>query len=184
MQRQAAPHIMKSVAENKKKQNISEYIIYMYQMEDLIRSYQFNLEDIRQYVISHYPISDEEKIEVGFWFDDLIDRMTVQNIQEKGHLQEIQEEVDALAKIHWELLKTDKEYFNIYQKAKPHVIDFVMAAEGHDLGHEVQICLNGIYGLLLCRLTGKKVTNELQQSAEAFGSVLGYLSLVYKVRED
>ena len=39
---------MKSVAENKKKQNISEYIIYMYQMEDLVRSYHFNLEEIEQ----------------------------------------------------------------------------------------------------------------------------------------
>lgn len=171
---------MKSVAENKKKQNISEYIIYMYQMEDLIRSYQFNLNDIRQYVISHYPISEEEKTDVTLWFDDLIDRMTVENIQEKGHLKEVQEEADALAKTHWDLLKTDREYFDIYQKAKPHVIDFVIAAEGQDLGHEVQICLNGIYGLLLCRLTGKKVPDELQRSAEAFGSVLGYLSVVYR----
>ena len=171
---------MKSVAENKKKQNISEYIIYMYQMEDLIRSYQFNLNDIRQYVISHYPISEEEKTEVSFWFDDLIDQMTAENIQEKGHLKEVQAEVDTLAKIHWDLLKTDREYFNIYQEAKPYVIDFVMAAEGMDLGHEVQICLNGIYGLLLCRLTGKKVPEDLQRSAEAFGSVLSYLSLVYK----
>lgn len=171
---------MKSVAENKKKQNISEYIIYMYQMEDLIRSYQFNLNDIRQYVISHYPISEEEKTDVTLWFDDLIDRMTAENIQEKGHLKEVQEEADALAKTHWDLLKTDREYFDIYQKAKPHVIDFVIAAEGQDLGHEVQICLNGIYGLLLCRLTGKKVPDELQRSAEAFGSVLGYLSVVYR----
>jgi hypothetical protein len=171
---------MKSVAENKKKQNISEYIIYMYQMEDLIRSYQFNLNDIRQYVISHYPISEEEKTDVTLWFDGLISRMTSEGIQEKGHLAEVQQEVDALAKIHWDLLKTDRDYFDIYQKAKPHVIDFVMAAEGQDLGHEVQICLNGIYGLLLCRLTGKKVPDELQQSAEAFGSVLSYLSLVYK----
>src|SRR5690606_23286962 len=130
-------------------------------------------------VISHYPISEEEKTEVAFWFDDLIDLMKAENIQEKRHLKEVQAEVDDLAKIHWDLLQTDREYFNIYQKAKPYVIDFVMAAEGMDLGHEVQICLNGIYGLLLCRLTGKKVTNELQQAAEAFGSVLSYLGTVY-----
>lgn len=171
---------MKSVAENKKKHNISEYIIYMYQMEDLIRSYQFNLNDIRQYVISHYPIPEEEKTEVAFWFDSLIEQMTAENIQEKGHLVEVQQEVDALAKIHWDLLKTDRDYFDIYKKAKPYVIDFVMAAEGHDLGHEIQICLNGIYGLLLCRLTGRKVPDDLQHSAEAFGSVLGYLSAVYR----
>jgi len=174
---------MKSVAENKKKHNIGEYIIYMYQMEDLIKSYNYNIEDIRQYVVSHYPIPEEEKTAVAIWFDFLINRMKTEGIENKGHLSDVQREVDTLAKIHWELLKTDKDYFEIYQKAKPHIIDFVLSAEGQDLGHEIQICLNGIYGLLLCRLTGKKVPEELQQSAEAFGSVLSYLSLVYKERE-
>src|SRR5690606_21464444 len=98
---------MKSVAENKKKHNIGEYIIYMYQMEDLIRSYNFHMDEIRQYVISNYPISEEEKTEVTLWFDALISQMKTEGIQDRGHLSEVQNEVDVLAKIHWELLKTD-----------------------------------------------------------------------------
>ncbi|HLT07934.1 MAG TPA: DUF4924 family protein [Cyclobacteriaceae bacterium] len=171
---------MKSIAEKKKQQNISEYIIYMYQMEDLIRSYAFNIADIRQYVIAHYPITEEEKKDVSHWFEALIAQMQLERIEDSGHLSEVQGEVDSLARIHWSLLKSDADYFEVYQKAKPFVIDFVMAAEGRELGHEIQICLNGIYGLLLCRLTGKKVSEELQQSAEAFGTVLSYLSAVYR----
>ncbi|MDX5479843.1 MAG: DUF4924 family protein, partial [Cyclobacteriaceae bacterium] len=34
---------MKAIADKKKEQNIGEYIIYMYQMEDLLRAFQFNL---------------------------------------------------------------------------------------------------------------------------------------------
>lgn len=175
---------MKSVAENKKKHNIGEYIIYMYQMEDLIRSYDFNLDEIRQYVISHYPITDEEKTGVTGWFDSLIKQMKREGIVAKGHLAAVQREVDVLAKNHWELLKTDKDYFEIYRLAKTHVLDFISSAEGQDPGHEIQICLNGIYGLLLCRLTGKRVPDDLQKSAEAFGAVLSYLSVDYKERED
>ncbi|MEX2591568.1 MAG: DUF4924 family protein [Anditalea sp.] len=174
---------MKSVAEKKKKQNIGEYIIYMYQMEDLIRSYNFSLDEIRQYVISHYPIPEKEKIELAFWFESLISQMKAEDIQDKGHLSHIQKEVDVLAKIHWDLLKEDREYFEIYHQVKPHLLDFISAAEGQDLGHEIQICLNGIYGLLLCRLTGQKVTEELQKSAEAFGSVLSYLSVAYQEKD-
>lgn len=174
---------MKSVAESKKKQNIGEYIIYMYQMEDLIRSYHFNLEEIRKYVISHYPISDEEKEEVSVWFESLIEAMKAENIQEKGHLREVQKEVDALSQIHWDLLKEDKEYFQIYHQAKPYILDFISSADGHHLGHEIQICLNGVYGLLLSRLTGKKVTKDLLKAAEAFGSVLGYVTMVYQEKE-
>jgi hypothetical protein len=88
-----------------------------------------------------------------------------------------------LARIHWDLLKEDREYFDIYQQVKPHILDFVSAAQDKNLGHEIQICLNGIYGLLLSRLTGQKVTGELQKSAEAFGSVLSYLSFVYQEKK-
>ncbi len=42
---------MKSVAENKKSQNIAEYLIYMYQMEDLIRSYQGDREEMDRFVV-------------------------------------------------------------------------------------------------------------------------------------
>src|SRR5690606_17406650 len=138
---------MKSVAENKKKHNIGEYIIYMYQMEDLIRSYNFNMDEIRHYLISHYPISEEEKTEVILWFDSLIHQMKSEGIQDRGHLLEVQQEMEVLAKIHWELLKTDKDYFEIYDQAKPHILEFISSAEGQDLGHEIQICLNGVYGL-------------------------------------
>lgn len=175
---------MKSVAENKKKHNIAEYIIYMYQMEDLIRAYQFQLAEIQQYVISHYPITEQEKTEVTLWFDLLISQMKTEKLQDKGHLSEVQNEVNTLAKIHWDLLKTDGTYYELYNQAKPHILDFILSAEGKDLGHEIQICLNGIYGLLLCRLTGKKIPEDLRKSAEAFGDVLSYLSVIYKETAD
>ncbi|WP_200980213.1 DUF4924 family protein [Echinicola sp. 20G] len=170
---------MKQLAEKKREQNIAEYIVYMYQMEDLIRSYQFNMGEIRQYVISHYPVSEEEKEEIAEWFSALVDQMQKENIKEAGHLSTTQKEVSKLANIHWGLLKEDQAYFKIYNEAKPHIIEAIMAAEGQDLGNEIQICLNGIYGLLLCRLTGKKLSPEQEQSAQAFGSVLSYLNLAY-----
>lgn len=174
---------MKSVAENKKSTNIAEYIIYMYQMEDLIRSYQGNAEEIKTYVVSKYPVSDEERNEISAWYLDLLQKMKDQNILEKGHLKELNELVASLAEIHWKLLKTDAGYFETYNKAKPFIIEAVMQAEGQDLGNEIQICLNGIYGLLLCRLLGKKVSDQQLKSAEAFGDVLSFLSYNYRERE-
>lgn len=170
---------MKSVAENKKAQNISEYIIYMYQMEDLIRSYQGNPAEIKQYVVEKYPVSEEEKAEISAWYLSLLDQMNAQQILEKGHLEELNQLVGELAKIHWNLLKKDGTYFEAYSKVKPFILDAVMQAEGKDLGNEIQICLNGIYGLLLCRLLGKKVSDEQLKSAEAYGEVLSYLSRYY-----
>ncbi|MFC3415485.1 DUF4924 family protein [Algoriphagus hitonicola] len=171
---------MKSVAESKKSQNIAEYIIYLYQQEDLIRSFQGNLEEIKQYVVAHFPVSDQEKEVIFHWYRDFRNQMEKEGILKKGHLEETQKLVNELSQIHWQLLKTDKTYFESYQKAKPYILQAVMEAEGKDLGNEIQICLNGVYGLLLCRLLGKTVSDEQMKSAEAFGEVLSLLNLVYQ----
>ncbi|MEB2777285.1 DUF4924 family protein [Algoriphagus sp. D3-2-R+10] len=173
---------MQSVAENKKSNNIAEYIIYMYQMEDLIRSYQGNADEIKTFVVEKYPVSEDAKKEITVWYLKLLAQMKSQDILEKGHLEELNVIVSELAQIHWNLLKTDPTYFEAYGKAKPFILEAVMQAEGQDLGNEIQICLNGVYGLLLCRLLGKKVTDEQLKSADAYGDVLSTLSYHYKVK--
>jgi hypothetical protein len=173
---------MQSVAENKKYNNIAEYIIYMYQMEDLIRSYQSNPDEIKSFVVDKYPVSAEEKTGIADWYLSLLEQMKSQAILEKGHLEELKTVVTQLAQIHWNLLKTDPIYFEAYRKAKPFILDAAMQADGRDLGNEIQICLNGVYGLLLCRLLGRKVPKEQLKSADAYGDILSTLSYHYKVK--
>lgn len=173
---------MQSVAENKKSSNIAEYIIYMYQMEDLLRSYQGNPDEIKTFVVEKYPVSEVDKNVITKWYLTLLDQMKTQDILEKGHLEELNSLVSELAHIHWNQLKTDPKYFEAYGKAKPFILDAVMLADGQDLGNEIQICLNGVYGLLLCRLLGRKVSDEQLKSADAYGDILSTLSYHYKVK--
>lgn len=171
---------MKAVADRKKAEHIGEYLIYMYQMEDLIRSYQGNMEDIFTYVISHYPVSEEEKQEIRNWFEEILRAMQEQRILEKGHLRELHEVVGTLLALHYSLLKTDEGYVQLFHRAKPHLFEAIEASGEEPLGNEIQICLNGVYGLLLNRLLGKHVGERQLQAAEAFGSVLGRLNFSYQ----
>lgn len=170
---------MKAVAERKKSHNLPEYIIYMYQMEDLIRAYGFSMEEMRQYVVVHYPVAEEEKEETLNWFGELAKQMKLEGIEDTGRLKSTQNIVDMLAKLHWELLKTDQEYFVIYQKAKPHVIKLVMEAGDNPPSHEIQVCINAIYGLLLAKLHGREIPEGLTEATESFGDVLSYLNWTY-----
>lgn len=170
---------MKAIAEKKKAKNIGEFIIYMYQMEDLLRAYQFNMKDVKQYVVSHYPISEEEKEETFQWFQELADSMSHEGIKDSGHLKSVQSMVDLLANLHWQLLKTDNTYFNIYQKAKPHIIQMVIEAGEKSPGNEIQICINAIYGLLLAKLRGREIPKDIVAATEIFGDVLSYLNWAY-----
>jgi hypothetical protein len=171
---------MKSIAEKKKSHNIGEYLIYMYQMEDLIRSFQGNMEEIRKYVIAHYPVSEEEKEKITSWFEEILHQMKHEGILEKGHLQELSQLVEQLLKLHYRLLKTEKSYFETYHLSKPYILTSNLETTEENPYNEIQICLNGVYGLLLCRLLGKKVSDEQIKAAQAFGEVLSFLNLVYQ----
>jgi hypothetical protein len=165
---------MQAIAARKKSQNIGEYLVYMYQMEDLIRSYQGNMAEIDQY--------EEEKESIKTWFAGLAASMEQQELMQKGHLQELQELVQQLLTLHYQLLKTDANYMATFHLVKPHLLEAVEAAQTEDLGNEIQICLNGVYGLLLCRLLGKKVSDRQLEAAEAFGDVLSHLNFSYQQR--
>lgn len=43
------------ISKQLKQQNIAEYLIYMWQVEDLIRAYGCNVEQIRQSLVARYP---------------------------------------------------------------------------------------------------------------------------------
>ena len=173
---------MQAIAERKKSQNIGEYLVYMYQMEDLIRSYQGNMEEIGQYVVAHYPVSKEEKDSIKTWFAGLAASMKQQELMQKGHLQELQELVQQLLELHYQLLKTDANYVATFHSAKAHLLEAVKAAQTEEIGNEIQICLNGVYSLLLCRLLGKNVSDRQLEAADAFGNVLSYLNFSYQQR--
>lgn len=174
---------MKIIAEKKKKENIVEYILYMYRMEDLLRAYQFNMEDINQYVLSHSRVSAEERAASSQWFYELANQMKGLGIEKEGHLPFLQRQVDDMANIHWQLIKTDPGYFEVYKKTKPFLLELIMAAGDKDPGHEVQIFLNCLYGLLLSRLNGRKIAPELLEAAAAFGEALGFLAAAYQEKD-
>lgn len=171
-----------SIAENKKKNNISEYIIFMYQTEDLIRVYNFDIEQIKAYVISHFPVEELEKEDLVGWYGDIKDQMIEEGIKEKGHLDSVNRIVRSLSEMSGQLLKSDQAYRQIYDQAKIHINKNIELANGA-IKDPIQICLNGIYGLLLLRMNGKKLDESLKEGVNAFGDVLSYLSYKYKQRK-
>src|SRR5690606_13134775 len=105
-----------SIAEDKKKNNISEYIIFMYQTEDLIRVYNFDMDQIKEYVISHFPVDEKEKEALVVWYKEILDQMTEENILDKGHLDQVDKIVVELAEMSRQLLKSDHAYRQIYDQ--------------------------------------------------------------------
>ena len=55
------------ISQQKRKENIAEYLLYMWQIEDLIRSFDCNIDAIEQKVISQFPA--EQQADERQWFE-------------------------------------------------------------------------------------------------------------------
>ena len=168
------------IAERKRKENISEYIVYMYQTEDLLRAYHFDIEDLRKNIIDHLP--EEDRAPALQWYTDLAAHMQEQGLEKGGHLKETQEWVKKLYNLHEQLLKADQQYRQIYSKTAVHIRNS-MDASGGTVTNPVQAALNGIYGYLLLKLNGKPVDQDIMPAVNAFGDLLSYLSYRWRERE-
>ena len=165
--------------EEKKQQNICEYIIHMYQTEDLLRVYEMDIDKIETHVIHHLPVEAEEKIEFRNWYLSIKEEMEKEDVVYHGHLSRVQAHVDELTMLHHQLLEQDKNYITVYKEAEPFINHHIQLSEGK-IDNPIQVCLNGVYGLLLLRLNGKQVEEDLMKRLDHFGNVLSYLSMKYK----
>lgn len=76
---------MNQIAQQLKEKNIAEYLIYMWQEEDLIRANHCEPEEMEANVIARYP--EEQRPAMREWYTNLITMMGEEGVREKGHLQ-------------------------------------------------------------------------------------------------
>ena len=63
------------IASQKRKENIAEYLLYMWQIEDIIRAYKLDIDTIDDQIVSKYNVPDDNKKEFREWYESLIDMM-------------------------------------------------------------------------------------------------------------
>lgn len=169
------------LAEKKKQENISEYIIYMYQTELLIRNFAFDIGKIRALVVDQ--ISDENlnaagKEELVLWYGEIIASMLKEELGKEGHLDEVQKIVKQLSDQSLDLQVKDKTYFETFNAARPYIRESIQASKGL-VTDPIQACLNGVFGLLIARMNGVEVELKQMEAIEHFGNVLSLLSYHY-----
>ena len=137
------------IAQQLKEKNIAEYLIYMWQVEDLLRANGCDIDRIRQNIILRYP--EEERPALEEWY---------------GNLTEL----------HGELLASTKyPFYNAaYFKALPFIVE-LRQKNGRKEESEVDTCFEALYGVLLLRLQKKEIS---QGTAKAMEAISGFISLL------
>ena len=96
-------------ASARKKENIAEYLLYMWQIEDIIRASRLDIDRIQSEIIDLYSgISDEQRKQLRDWYESLIDMMRAEGVTEKGHLQINKNVIIELTDLHLRLLRSPR----------------------------------------------------------------------------
>lgn len=167
------------IAKSIREKSVVEYLLYMWQMEDLIRAYGCSLTRIRREYIDHFDYTDQQKDEEEDWFGDLIRMMNQEGKREKGHLAINEVLLQDLGDLHVRLLQSTR--FPFYSAEYYRVLPFIveLRQKGDKEIGEVETCLNALYGVMLLRMRQKPISPETAHAIKAITTFLGMLSDYY-----
>jgi len=165
----------------KKNENIAEYILYMWQIEDQIRAFGLDIDIIQANIIGKYDQPVNIKKEIRDWYESLIDMMKQENVTDHGHIQLNKNVVSELTDLHNSLLSSPKEsiYTMTYYKVLPLIVELRAKTGGKEFG-EIETCLNLMYGILVLRLQQKKISDGTYEAAAKISEFLKFLAIKYK----
>lgn len=168
------------IAQQLKDKNIAEYLIYMWQVEDLIRANDCDINKIKENIISQYQIGGEEKKRLIEWYENLITMMNEEGVKEKGHLQINNNVVLWLNELHLGLLRNPKFpfYGTAYFKALPFIVE-LRSKSGKKDETEVETCFEALYGLMLLRLQKKEISADTQKAVKEISNFISLLANYY-----
>jgi hypothetical protein len=168
------------IAQQKQKENIAEYVLYMYQIEDVIRAYNFDFDVLMEnYVKPHIP-NMSFYASYKKWYTDLIQDMQDQGLHKTGHLLELKDIMVEISYLHNTLLtlKDEHKYKGVFERANPLIEEFKEKSNLQDK-NQVEIAFHAMYMKLLMRLQKKEISAETEDAFDSMRVMLAYLSKAY-----
>ena len=167
------------VAKELRKNSIAEYLLYMWQMEDLIRVYGCSLPVIKREYINKFDFTEEQKEEELDWIGNLIRMMNEEGKREYGHLQINEVLLKDVCDLHHRLLQSSKfPFYNAaYYKALPFIVE--LRNKGDKDINEIETCLDALYGIMMLRLQKKAISPETEKAIKEITTLVGLLSDYY-----
>lgn len=173
------------VASKKRKENIAEYLLYMWQIEDLIRANGLDIDKIRTNIIDKFNLDETQRREMTEWYESLIDMMRREGVTEHGHLQMNKNILNQLVQLHQALLKDPAfpEYTAEFYRTLPYIVELRGKAGENQVG-EIETCFTALYGMLMMRLQQKETSEATRNAIAQISRFIALLSKDFHLDEE
>lgn len=168
------------IAQQKLQENVAEYILYMYQIEDVIRAYQLDIDAIMESYVAPQLPDRSFYGQYRDWYELLVREINDQKIQKSGHLLRTKEILVELSYLHNTLLTVtqDDKYKGIYERATEFIEEFREKSNLKEAS-QLEIAFHALYMKLLLKLQKKEISAESEEAFDAMRMMLAYLSRAY-----
>lgn len=168
------------VSRDLRKKNIAEYLLYMWQVEDIIRAYDCSMTRLRREYISRFDYDEEQLDELTDWYGNLVTMMNQEGKRESGHLQINQVVLQQLTELNSQLLASTKFPFYTaqYYKVLPFIVE--LRNRGDKEQGEIETCLNALYGTMMLRLQNREISPDTKHAISEITTFIGMLSDYYQ----
>lgn len=172
------------IASQKRKENIAEYLLYMWQVEDLIRANNLDIDKIRLNIVDKSGLNEDQRKQLTEWYESLIDMMHREGIEKGGHLQLNKNVVIQLVELHHALLKDPQfsDYTRLFYAALPAIVDLRSKAGDNPHG-EIESCFDALYGMLIMRLGNREITPETENAIKCISRFIALLAHYFHLDE-
>jgi hypothetical protein len=140
-------------AQKTRKENIAEYILYLWQLEDLLRALQFSPEAIYAKLVKPLGLPEEQKQEVFLWYMDIVNLLREEGKEQQGHLEHTLHLIADLNNLHNQLtvLPVGAEYRRLYARVAPELPALKAKLKDPEIS-DVELFFRALYSVVLLRI--------------------------------
>ena len=143
-----------------KKNNIAEYILYLWQIEDYLRAFP-------------------QQADANQELHDISEMMHQENILKSGHLQLAQNALAELEDLHNDLLDQEATYRAAMIQLTPS-LNILKSKTNRPTMSDIEACLLLLYQIMLLKLKKRQISSETELVQKQATQILQYLSKTYK----
>ena len=174
------------IARQKRKENIAEYILYLWQLEDLFRALQFSPEAVYSQLVAPQERPDEERQAIFFWYMDLMNLLRTEGKEEHGHLDHTLHLIKDLNDLHENLLKlpVGESYREVFLPLAGELPRLKEKFEKPGLS-DVEFMMRALYSAMLYRIKGdEEHKSYVDDVLTLISPVVANLAGIYQLVED
>ena len=168
------------IAQSKRRENIAEYILYLWQVEDLLRALQFSPEAVYTQLIAPRQIPEQQRHIYLLWYMDIVNLLREEGKETQGHLSHTLHLIADLHDLHLRLMQlpAGERYRTLRARLEPQMPSLRLVLADGDMS-DTELCFRALYAAMLYRIKGQGERTAVTDTVEYISPVIAELASVY-----